>query len=136
MKQEADKKSKIHTFARGDKVLVLLPVVADPFKARFSGPNQIEKKLSQVNYLVKMPDRKKLSAELFERLREAKLVISLAKPEFVKAEAMFLGHIRHGRMTLTNVKTKAIEEFPRPSLKKEMLRFLGLSRFCQMFIPN
>eukprot|EP00061_Rhincodon_typus_P004281 g22204.t1 len=60
MKQVADKKSRVRMFARGDKVLVLLPVVGDPFKARFSGLYQIEEKLSQVNYLVKMPDRKKL----------------------------------------------------------------------------
>eukprot|EP00061_Rhincodon_typus_P006334 g26876.t1 len=59
-------------------------------------------------------------AELFERLWEAKLVISLAKTEIVEAEMTSLGHnIRHGRMTLSNMKTKAIDEFPRPSLKKE-----------------
>eukprot|EP00061_Rhincodon_typus_P005238 g24510.t1 len=59
MKQEADKKSKIRTFSHVESILVLLPVVRDPFKAKFSSPYQIEKKLSQVNYLVKMPDRKK-----------------------------------------------------------------------------
>eukprot|EP00061_Rhincodon_typus_P006778 g27772.t1 len=35
-------------------------MIGDPFKARFSGHYQIEKKLSQVNYLVKMPETKKL----------------------------------------------------------------------------
>eukprot|EP00061_Rhincodon_typus_P000701 g12492.t1 len=60
MKHEADKKSKIRIFARGDKVSVLLPVGGEPFQAKFSGPYQIEKKLSQVNYLVKMLGRKKI----------------------------------------------------------------------------
>eukprot|EP00061_Rhincodon_typus_P008751 g31637.t1 len=59
-------------------------------------------------------------AELFEGLREAKLAINLAKTEFVKAEVTFLGHnIGHGRMTLRNVKSKAVKEFLRPSSKKE-----------------
>eukprot|EP00061_Rhincodon_typus_P007538 g29321.t1 len=54
-------------------------------------------------------------ARLFERLREAKLAINLAKTEFAKAEVVFLGHeVRHGR----NIKIKAIEGFSRPSLKK------------------
>eukprot|EP00061_Rhincodon_typus_P018314 g47435.t1 len=59
MKQEAGMKSKICTFAREDKVLVLLPVLGDPFKGKCSGPYQIMKELSQVKYLVNMPDRKK-----------------------------------------------------------------------------
>eukprot|EP00061_Rhincodon_typus_P018611 g47845.t1 len=57
MKQAVDKKSKICMFAHGDKVLVL-PVVRDPFKVRCIGLYQIEK-LSQVDYPVKMPHRKK-----------------------------------------------------------------------------
>eukprot|EP00061_Rhincodon_typus_P014390 g41379.t1 len=59
-------------------------------------------------------------AELFERLWEAKLAINLAKTESAKAEVTFLGHnIGHRRMTLRNMKMKAIEEFPRPSSKEE-----------------
>ncbi|XP_059506800.1 uncharacterized protein LOC132210482 [Stegostoma tigrinum] len=71
-----------------------------------------------------------------ERLWKAKLVTNLAKTKFAKAEVMLLGHkIGHGRKTPRNPKMKPIEEFPRPSLKKDVLRFLGLSRFYQKFVP-
>eukprot|EP00061_Rhincodon_typus_P005283 g24594.t1 len=59
------------------------------------------------------------------------------KDRLPKAEVMFSGHdIRHGQVTPRNVKTKAIEEFPTPFLKLEVLRFLGLSGFCTRFVPN
>eukprot|EP00061_Rhincodon_typus_P004271 g22175.t1 len=57
--------------------------------------------------------------------------------EFVKAEVMFLWHnIRHRWTTLRNVKIKAVEEFPRPSSKKEVLQFLGLRELYRKFVPN
>eukprot|EP00061_Rhincodon_typus_P010648 g35114.t1 len=69
-------------------------------------------------------------AELVGRLQET-------KSEFVKAEVMFLGHtIGYGRMTPRNMKMKAIEKFPRLSLKKEVIQFLGLSGFYRKFVPN
>ena len=44
----------------GDKVLVLLPMQGDALRAKFSGPYVVEKKLSKDNYVVYMPDRKKV----------------------------------------------------------------------------
>eukprot|EP00061_Rhincodon_typus_P015792 g43678.t1 len=118
-----------------------------PSKQGLVVPIRLRKKLSQVKYLVKIPDRKKFyqvchvnmlkpyydrdrgpakqpfmerSHGAFdrdlERLREAKPIIRLAETEFTKTEGMFFGH---GRMAPKNVKTNAIKEFPRPSLKKE-----------------
>nr|XP_033964458.1 uncharacterized protein LOC117465610 [Pseudochaenichthys georgianus] len=43
----------------GDQVLALLPVVGSPFQAKFSGPYTVSKKLSDLNYLIATPDRKK-----------------------------------------------------------------------------
>lgn len=59
MKGWYDRKARTRSFQPGDKVLVLFPLQGDPFKARFSGPWEIERKLSDVNYIVKTPGRRK-----------------------------------------------------------------------------
>ena len=42
-------------FKPGDKVLVLLPVPQSPLQAKFFGSYTIEKKLSDLNYIVYTP---------------------------------------------------------------------------------
>lgn len=61
MKSRYDKKSVARSFQPGDSVLVLLPVPSSPMHARFSGPYVIEKKLSDTNYAVLTPDRRRKS---------------------------------------------------------------------------
>ena len=46
-------------FEPGDRVLVLFPVVGNPLQAKYSGPYKVVKKISDTNYLVKTPDRRK-----------------------------------------------------------------------------
>ena len=43
----------------GDKVLVLLPIPGRPLQARYYGPYTVDKKLSDVNYTVNTPGRRK-----------------------------------------------------------------------------
>lgn len=45
----------------GDKVLVLLPVTGSSLSARFTGPYSVEKKLSETDYVVRTPDRRRQS---------------------------------------------------------------------------
>lgn len=59
MKEWYDKKARFRSFQAGDKVLVLFPLQGNPFKARYSGPWEIEKKISNVNYVVRTPGRRK-----------------------------------------------------------------------------
>ena len=59
MKSWYDRKSKERTFGEGDEVLVLLPIVGHSLQARFSGPYTIAKKIGDVDYVVKTPDRQK-----------------------------------------------------------------------------
>ena len=54
-----DRKVKSRCFEPGDRVLVLFPVVGNPLQAKYSGPYKVVKKISDTNYLVKTPDRRK-----------------------------------------------------------------------------
>ncbi|XP_006813838.1 uncharacterized protein LOC100371911 [Saccoglossus kowalevskii] len=58
-KKKSDRNAKARQFSPGDKVLVLLPLVGEQLAAKFSGPYEIKKKLSEVNYLISTPDRRK-----------------------------------------------------------------------------
>ena len=59
MKVWYDRKAKSMCFEPGDRVLVLFPVVGNPLQAKYSGPYKVVKKISDTNYLVKTPDRRK-----------------------------------------------------------------------------
>lgn len=61
MKQQYDKKAVIRTFEAGEQVLVLLPIPGSGLQARFSGPYAVERKLSDTDYVVDTPDRKRSS---------------------------------------------------------------------------
>ncbi|XP_054882238.1 uncharacterized protein LOC129356701 [Poeciliopsis prolifica] len=59
MKCLYDKKAEHRVFLSGDQVLALLPVVTSPFQAKFSGPHTVLKRLSDQNYLIATPERRK-----------------------------------------------------------------------------
>ena len=62
-----DRKAKSRCFEPGDRVLVLFTVVGNPLRtvvgnplqAKYSGPYKVVKKISDTNYLVKTPGRRK-----------------------------------------------------------------------------
>lgn len=86
MKSRYDKKSVLRVFQPGDKVLVLLPLPGSSLHARFSGPYTVERKISDTDYVVQTPDRKRKSRvchinmlkRYFSRVSESPL--SLAAP--------------------------------------------------------
>ncbi len=59
MKKRFDKKSVTRVIKPGDEVLVLLPVPGSALSARFAGPYVVSKKLSDTDYVVHTPDRKR-----------------------------------------------------------------------------
>ena len=59
MKVWYDRKAKSRCFEPGDRVLVLFPVVGNSLQAKYSGPYKVVKKISDTNYLVKTPGRRK-----------------------------------------------------------------------------
>ena len=58
MKQNYDKNTKERSFKSGDKVLALLPIPGNPLQARYFGPYTIDKKASDLNYIITSPDRR------------------------------------------------------------------------------
>ena len=63
--------------------------------------------------------------EFFEILSKAKLTINLAKREFCHATLTFLGHVvGQGRIKRVEAKVKAISDFPVPTCKRQLMRFL------------
>lgn len=59
MKSLYDRRSEKRQFMPGDQVLALLPVEGSLFQARYSGPFVVVKQVSDLNYLIATPDRRK-----------------------------------------------------------------------------
>ena len=74
---------------------------------------------------------------MFSRLRSANLTVNLKKCEFSKASETYLGHVvGQGVLKPAEVKVKAISDFPVPSNRKEVMRFLGMTGFYRKFCRN
>ena len=74
---------------------------------------------------------------LFDRLSEAKLTINLAKSEFCHANLTFLGHIvGQGQVKSVEAKVEAISDFPVPTCKRQLMRFLGMAGYYRKFYHN
>jgi hypothetical protein len=78
----------------------------------------------------------RLSA-LFERLVTANLTVNLAKCEFAQATVVYLGKlVGQGQVRPIRAKVLAIDNFPPPSTKKELMRFLGMIGYYRSFCYN
>lgn len=56
MNERMKKRSKRHSFAPGDKVLVLMPVPGSALEAHYYGPYQVKEKVNKLNYVIAMSD--------------------------------------------------------------------------------
>ena len=75
--------------------------------------------------------------QLFQKLSEANLTINLSKCEFGKATVTFLGHVvGEGLVKPIQAKVQAIDAFPTPVGKKQLMRFLGMAGYYRKFCPN
>ena len=59
MKVWYNRKTRSRCFEPGDKVLVLFPVVGNPLQVKYSGSYKVVKKISDTNYFVRTPGRRK-----------------------------------------------------------------------------
>ncbi|GFU91784.1 retrovirus-related Pol polyprotein from transposon 297 [Trichonephila clavipes] len=80
----------------------------------------------------------KLMAQVLEgRLRKAGLKVKPSKCKFAQEEVLFLGHrIGSGSRSPSDLKIKAIADFPRPTTKTHVRSFLGLVGYYSHYIPN
>ena len=70
----------------------------------------------------------------FDKLREAKLTINLAKSEFCHATLTFLRHVvGHGQVKPIEAKVEAISDFPVPTCQRQLMRFLGMAGYYRKF---
>uniref|UniRef100_A0A3B3H3T2 Gypsy retrotransposon integrase-like protein 1 n=1 Tax=Oryzias latipes TaxID=8090 RepID=A0A3B3H3T2_ORYLA len=73
MKLRYDKHTQYRVFSPGDKVLVLLPLPGSTLQSQYSGPFTVVCKISDTDYLVRTPDRKR---------KERRCHVNLLKPYF------------------------------------------------------
>ena len=79
MKQHYDLKSVRRSFQPGDQVLVFLPNERNSLKAKYAGPYNVLKRLSDLNYIISTPDRRKTSRLVH---------INLLKPYYSNSETL------------------------------------------------
>lgn len=73
--------------------------------------------------------------ELFSRLARARLTVNLAKCEFARATVTYLGRVvGQGQVRPAAAKVLAVEQYPIPATRKELMRFLGLVGYYMCFI--
>jgi len=74
---------------------------------------------------------------VFARVAKALLTVNLSKCEFAKATVTYLGkQVGQGQVKPVNAKILAITEFPRPSNRRELRRFLGMAGYYRGFCRN
>lgn len=74
---------------------------------------------------------------VFERLADASLTINLAKCEFGKATITYLGkEVGQGQVRPVSAKISAIADFPIPTTRRELRRFLGMAGYYRSFCRN
>ncbi len=82
-------------------------------------------------------DHVRIIQELFERLSKASLTINLSKSEFGCATVTYLGHeVGQGHVKPVRAKISVILDFPRPTSKRQLMRFLGMAGYYRKFCPN
>ncbi|BHF77780.1 hypothetical protein SprV_0602089000 [Sparganum proliferum] len=76
-------------------------------------------------------------ATVFDRLQQFGVVLNPSKCVFGVPSLEFLGHLvdSHGIRPLPS-KVAAIRDFPHPTSKRQLQRFLGMVNFYRRFLPN
>ncbi|KAI2646195.1 Transposon Ty3-I Gag-Pol polyprotein [Labeo rohita] len=75
--------------------------------------------------------------EVFRRLSAASLTLNLKKCEFAKASVTYLGkQVGNGQVRPLDAKIAAVLEYPIPTTRRELRRFLGMVGYYRCFCKN
>lgn len=78
-----------------------------------------------------------LLTRVLEKLKRANLTINLEKCKFFRHELCYLGYVVDARGLRTDpAKTESILNYPTPTTRKEVKRFLGTASWYRRFIQN
>ncbi|KAL0148642.1 hypothetical protein M9458_056082, partial [Cirrhinus mrigala] len=90
-----------------------------------------------VIYSADWTEHMRLLRTVFERLANANLTLNLAKCEFGQATVIYLGkEVGQGQVRPVEAKITAILEFPVPTTRRELRRFLGMAGYYRSFCKN
>ena len=79
----------------------------------------------------------RLIRTFFNRLSEFQLTVNLNKSEFCHGTLTFLCHVvGQGQVKPIFSKVQAINDFPVPSSKTQLMRFLGMAGYYRKFCNN
>ena len=74
---------------------------------------------------------------VLDRLKVANLTVNLGKSEFCQAKVIYLGHVvGQGWVAPVEAKIRSIVEYPVPTSKKSLMRFLGMAGYYRKFCKN
>ncbi len=74
---------------------------------------------------------------LFDHFVKANVTVNLLKCEFAKATVVYLGKVvGQGQVLSVRAKVEKIDNYPTPTTKKELMRFLGMVGFYRCFCRN
>ena len=75
--------------------------------------------------------------DFFQRVSDAKLTINLVKSDFCRATVVYLGHVvGQGQVKPIDAKVKCIIDFPEPTNRRQLMRFLGMAGYYRKFCKN
>ena len=74
---------------------------------------------------------------VLHRIRQSGLTLNALKCKFFQTTLPYLGHIiDKGQICVDPARIQCIRAFPVPTTAKALKEFLGMSQFCDRFIPN
>ena len=78
-----------------------------------------------------------MSGQVLQRLLENQLYVKSEKCEFHRSSVPFLGFvISAGAIEMDKQRVRAVVDWPQPTTRREMQRFLGFAHFYRRFIRN
>ena len=117
-----DKESKERSLDAGEKLVIMLPIPGDPLRAH-SGPYVVEKKVSDVNYVIQTPDRQ----------GEKRLCHVNMLKKYVESNP---SEVVTPVFCVADNEVEAVQSFPPAATKMELMRFLKMAGFYRWFCHN